>query len=123
MREEVDNWKPLARGEVLWLHFRRHAVEVQPWFEADLGIPEPTSELLVSDSTRPRALREGDALIATVRGIDFSPSSSGFQTAWTANHQRISGGTTSLPRTALIATGATCTIPTWTIVSSGQVMP
>jgi zinc transporter len=56
---------------VLWLHLRRHAPEVQPWLESDLGIPEPTAELLVSDSTRPRALREGDALVATLRGINF----------------------------------------------------
>lgn len=72
-RGEVDNWQPSAPGEVLWLHLRRHAVEVQPWLENDLGIPEPTAELLVSDSTRPRALREGDSLIATLRGINFNP--------------------------------------------------
>ncbi|MFL0355594.1 zinc transporter ZntB [Erythrobacter sp. GH1-10] len=72
-REEVDNWEPSAPGEVLWLHLRRNAPEVQPWLENDLGIPEPTAELLVSDSTRPRALREGEALVATLRGINFNP--------------------------------------------------
>ena len=74
-RTEVDNWKPQASGEVLWLHLRRHAPEVEPWLKEDLGIPEPTAELLVSDSTRPRALREGEALIATLRGINFNPES------------------------------------------------
>lgn len=72
-RDEVDNWKPAAPGELLWLHLRRHAPEVQPWLENDLGIPETTAELLVSDSTRPRALREGDSLVATLRGINFNP--------------------------------------------------
>ncbi|MEM7665116.1 MAG: zinc transporter ZntB [Pseudomonadota bacterium] len=73
-RDEVDHWKPAAPGEVLWLHLRRNAPEVQPWLENDLGIPEPTAELLVSDSTRPRALREGDAIVATLRGINFNPN-------------------------------------------------
>lgn len=72
-RTQVDHWQPSAEGEVLWLHLRRNAPEVEPWLKSDLGIPEPTAELLVSDSTRPRALREGDALIATLRGINFNP--------------------------------------------------
>lgn len=73
-RAEVDNWTPDAPGEILWLHLRRHAPEVMPWLETDLGIPPTTAELLVSDSTRPRALREGDALVATLRGINFNPN-------------------------------------------------
>ena len=72
-REEVDDWEPEAPGEILWLHLRRTAPEVQPWLEEVLGIPEPTAELLVSDSTRPRAFREGNALVATLRGINFNP--------------------------------------------------
>ncbi|TRD11752.1 zinc transporter ZntB [Erythrobacter insulae] len=73
-RSEVDHWQPEAPGEILWLHLRRHAVEVEPWLVSDLGISEVTAELLVSDSTRPRALREGNALIATLRGINFNPN-------------------------------------------------
>ena len=73
-RTEVDHWQPQAPGEILWLHLRRNAPEVRPWLEADLGIPEPTAELLVSDATRPRALREGQSLVATLRGINFNPN-------------------------------------------------
>ncbi|WP_340587383.1 zinc transporter ZntB [Erythrobacter alti] len=73
-REDVDAWEPEAPGELLWLHLRRHAPEVKPWLVDYLGVPQATSELLVSDSTRPRALREGDALVATLRGINFNPS-------------------------------------------------
>lgn len=72
-RSEVDHWRPQAPGAILWLHLRRNALEVEPWLVADLGIPEVTAALLVSDSTRPRALREGNALIATLRGINFNP--------------------------------------------------
>lgn len=72
-REDVDKWTPQAPGEVLWLHLRRHAKEVRPWLETDLDIPAPTAELLVSDSTRPRALIEGNSIVATLRGINFQP--------------------------------------------------
>ena len=71
-RTEVDNWQPSAPGEVLWLHLRRYAPEVKPWLIGDLGITPTSAELLVSDSTRPRALREGNALVATLRGINFN---------------------------------------------------
>jgi zinc transporter len=46
---------------------------VRAWLIEGLGIPEPTAELLTSDATRPRAFREGEALVATLRGINFNP--------------------------------------------------
>ncbi|MEE4200797.1 zinc transporter ZntB [Erythrobacter sp.] len=73
-RGEVDEWRPAHPGEVLWLHLRRHAPEVLPWLRGDLGISETTAELLVSEETRPRALREGETLVATLRGINFNPN-------------------------------------------------
>jgi zinc transporter len=72
-RDDVDKWQPDTPGEMLWVHLRRHVPEVRPWLVEFLGIPQTTAELLVSDSTRPRALREGDALVATLRGINFNP--------------------------------------------------
>ena len=72
-RTQVDGWQPAAPGEVLWLHLKRDCAEVLPWLMGDLGIPEPTAEMLVSDATRPRAFREGTALVATLRGINFNP--------------------------------------------------
>ena len=69
---EAKDWQPAAEGEVLWLHLCRTQAGIQQWLEGK-GIPEPTAELLVSDETRPRALREGNALVATLRGINFNP--------------------------------------------------
>ena len=66
-------WVPAATGEMLWLHLCRNAPGIQSWLEHGLHIPEPTAELLVSDATRPRAFREGDTLVATLRGINFNP--------------------------------------------------
>lgn len=72
---EAQGWTPKDEGEVLWLHLCRSRPGVQDWLESDLGIPEPTAELLVSDLTRPRAFRDGDTLVATLRGINFNPGS------------------------------------------------
>ena len=74
--DEARNWQPdPARPlEVLWMHICRNQPGVQDWLEGMIGIPEPTAELLVSDRTRPRAFREGQTLVATLRGINFNPN-------------------------------------------------
>jgi zinc transporter len=69
---EAQRWRRGLGHEVLWLHFDRTVPGVQEWLEGH-GIPEPTAELLTSDETRPRAFREGDALVATLRGVNFNP--------------------------------------------------
>ena len=71
--EEAQGWHPAARGEVMWLHICRNRTGVEQWLETELGIPEPTAELLTSDQTRPRAFAEGKTLVATLRGINFNP--------------------------------------------------
>ncbi|MBH5320995.1 CorA family divalent cation transporter [Aurantiacibacter sediminis] len=70
--EEAKSWKPSRTPEVLWVHLAREEPQVDPWL-VELGIPEPTRELMVSDKTRPRAFREGNTLVATLRGINFNP--------------------------------------------------
>lgn len=70
---EARDWQPAAPHEVLWMHMCRNVEGVQEWLEETIGISEPTAELLVSDTTRPRAFREGGALVATLRGINFNP--------------------------------------------------
>ena len=72
-------WKDIQQlragdaGGVVWMHLCRNRPGVYEWLQDQLGIPEPTAELLTSDATRPRAFREGDALVATLRGINFNP--------------------------------------------------
>ncbi len=72
-RDEIDGWQPDVPGEVLWLHLRRQVPHVRDWLVSDLHIPPTTADLLVSDSTRPRAFREDGALVTTLRGINFNP--------------------------------------------------
>ena len=70
--EAAKQWQPTVAGEVLWVHLCRNRPGVVEWLE-ELGVPEPTRELLTSDRTRPRAFREGNTLVATMRGINFNP--------------------------------------------------
>ncbi|RVQ67755.1 zinc transporter ZntB [Croceicoccus ponticola] len=72
--DEAQDWSPGVPGEMIWLHLCRNRPGVQEWLETSLAISEPTAELLVSDQTRPRAFREGDTLVATLRGINFNPN-------------------------------------------------
>lgn len=71
--EQAQGWQPAHEGETLWLHMCRTADGVQEWLESELQLPEPTAELLTGEQTRPRAFREGDDLVATLRGINFNP--------------------------------------------------
>ncbi|MEW4449131.1 zinc transporter ZntB [Qipengyuania sp. JC766] len=65
--------QPTAQEPVLWMHLCRNRPGVYEWLQEQVGIPEPTAELLTSDQTRPRAFREKNALVATLRGINFNP--------------------------------------------------
>ncbi|AXB75374.1 CorA family divalent cation transporter [Novosphingobium sp. P6W] len=71
--EAARDWQPARNGEVLWVHLLRTHPGLEEWLMDDLTISEPTAELLTSDATRPRAFREGQALVATLRGINFNP--------------------------------------------------
>ncbi|KLE34804.1 zinc transporter ZntB [Aurantiacibacter luteus] len=70
---EVQTWQPAFPHEVMWIHLCRNHADAARWFEHGLGLPEPTVELLTDESTRPRAFREGDTLVAVLRGINFNP--------------------------------------------------
>ncbi|NCP20248.1 MAG: zinc transporter ZntB [Erythrobacter sp.] len=70
---EIQQWRPGPGAQVLWMHLCRNRPGVYEWLQDHVGIPEPTAELLTSDQTRPRAFREGNALVATLRGINFNP--------------------------------------------------
>ena len=74
----IQEWEPAPAGagpgdQVLWMHLCRNTPGVYEWLQQRIGIPEPTAELLTSDDTRPRAFREGNILVATLRGINFNP--------------------------------------------------
>jgi zinc transporter len=71
--EHAQGWRAASEGEVLWLHLDRTADGVTEWLQSELDIPEPTARLLTSEATRPRAFRDGDTLVATLRGINFNP--------------------------------------------------
>jgi zinc transporter len=71
--EEAKHWVPASPAEVLWLHLHCGIEGLKDWLQAHFGMTEPTAELMVSDDSRPRSFREGETLIATLRGINLNP--------------------------------------------------
>ena len=71
--EQAQDWRPQSPGELLWVHLCRERPGIEAWLRYGLDIPETTARLLTSSETRPRAFREGNALVATLRGINFNP--------------------------------------------------
>lgn len=71
--DAARRWRPSRAEPVLWVHLCRHLPGVAEWLEEGLQVSGPTAELLVGDDSRPRALREGQALVAVLRGINFNP--------------------------------------------------
>lgn len=71
--QAAQRWRPGADGELLWLHLDRTAEGVVEWLQTEFRIPASTAALLTSDATRPRAFRDGQSLVATLRGINFNP--------------------------------------------------
>jgi zinc transporter len=71
--DDAKGWEPQEPGEILWVHLRCTEPGIAEWFESALHIPATTARLLLLDDTRPRAFREGNALVAILRGINFNP--------------------------------------------------
>ncbi len=71
--EEAQHWVPQTPDKLLWVHLWRTQPGVVEWLEGGLGLSGPTARLLTSDDTRPRAFREGNALVATLRAINVNP--------------------------------------------------
>lgn len=71
--EDAQGWTPARQEEVLWLHLQRDRPGLKDWLLGKLQLPGPTAGLLVSDQTRPRAFREGEVLVATLRDLNFNP--------------------------------------------------
>lgn len=73
--EEAQGWTPANADEVLWLHLDRTVAGLEEWLRFKLRLSEPTAGMLVSNLSRPRAFREGDSLVATLRDLNFNPGS------------------------------------------------
>lgn len=70
--EEAQGWTPAHPEEVLWLHMHRGCPELRGWLAESFDLDEPTTALLTSDQTRPRAFRVNGALVATLRDLNYN---------------------------------------------------
>jgi zinc transporter len=71
--EQCAGWHPSSPEQTLWLHIDRTVPGVEEWLVEALGFSDATADALVTDETRPRAFREGGALVTVLRGINFNP--------------------------------------------------
>ncbi len=68
--EGVRAWRP---GDgVLWVHLDRTGGETETWLRDEAGIDRVVAETLLAEETRPRALRVGDALLISLRGVNLN---------------------------------------------------
>lgn len=72
--QHCEGWWPAHARETLWVHMERTAPQVWDWMVRELGFSEETADSLLDDQTRPRAYREGEALVAVIRGVNFNPN-------------------------------------------------
>ena len=70
---EIQGWRPLAPGEVLWVHLDRTVDGIADWLGDELNIASSTVAVLTSNETRPRTFIENGALTAVLRGINLNP--------------------------------------------------
>ena len=60
----------------LWLHFDRSEKSARDWIRATSGIDAAGAAALLAEGTRPRSVVLGDAILANLRGANFTPGAS-----------------------------------------------
>jgi zinc transporter len=68
--DHVQEWRPSAPGDLLWVHLDRNAHGISGWLKSHLGLSSATADAITSNQNRPRAFREGNALATILRGIN-----------------------------------------------------
>lgn len=69
---DAQTWAGGDGKEVLWLHLDRTVPGVDRWLAERFNLSQATTDVLVSNETRPRAFHEDQSLIAILRGINFN---------------------------------------------------
>ncbi len=70
---EAQTWEPAHLNETLWLHLDRTVESIPVWLRMVLQLDDSMVDLLISNETRPRAFRDGQTLVAILRGVNFNP--------------------------------------------------
>jgi zinc transporter len=71
------NWddvksKPLRDGQRSWIHLNRTSLEVQDWLRNVSGLSRIEADIMLEEDTRPRCLRQDDALLLNLRGVNLN---------------------------------------------------
>lgn len=70
---DAQSWEPANADETLWLHLDRTIETIPVWLSQGMQLDDAMVDLLISNETRPRAFREGETLVAILRGVNFNP--------------------------------------------------
>ncbi|MEL6790268.1 MAG: CorA family divalent cation transporter [Pseudomonadota bacterium] len=91
---EALTWKQESPNETLWLHCDRTIEGMDGWLAARFTMNDETSEVLVSNETRPRSFWEGGSIVAILRGEnlndDNDPDDMIAMQIWATDHYVIS---------------------------------
>ncbi|MEO0613185.1 MAG: zinc transporter ZntB [Pseudomonadota bacterium] len=91
---EALTWKQESPNETLWLHCDRTIEGMDGWLATRFAMNDETSEVLVSNETRPRSFREGGSIVAILRGVnlndDNDPDDMIAMQIWATDHYVIS---------------------------------
>ena len=67
--------KALPKQGCRWVHLDALQEDGYDWLSSLEGIPETAVEALFAEETRPRAVKMGDGLLLTLRGVNLNPES------------------------------------------------
>lgn len=70
-QKEVKSWKP-DQGR-LWLHFDYTNESAQAWLHNESGLDDLITEALLTEDTRPRAVRIENGLLMALRDVNQNP--------------------------------------------------
>lgn len=70
---EIKAWVP--EDGTLWLHFNYADEQTREWIEKESGLDGVSSEVLLSEETRPRTTMMDDAALLALRGVNMNPGS------------------------------------------------
>jgi zinc transporter len=69
--QDIDAWR---EGDgLIWVHLDRIGSATERWLNEKSGVDPVIAEALMVEDVRPRVVREDDALLVTLRGVNLNP--------------------------------------------------
>ncbi|MBT8043668.1 MAG: zinc transporter ZntB [Verrucomicrobiae bacterium] len=66
----------VKQGEPVWVHLDSNHIDTRAWLDEHIELDEHLVDALLDDETRPRAIRDEDAALVWLRGVNLNADSS-----------------------------------------------